>query len=74
MLEQLMRAAEHVSTMKAATVGAGGATVSILAAAIDPGQAEPWLRLATLFVGLLTGLGSGGLLFLKYYDRWHNKD
>ena len=34
---------------------------------------ELWLRIATLCVGLLTGLGSGGLVLLKYYDRWRGR-
>ena len=29
--------------------------------------------LTGLIVGLLTGLGSGGLVLLKYYDRWRGR-
>ena len=73
MLDTIFRAAEQVSTTKAAAAGGAGAGVSIAAAVIDPGAIELWLRIATLTIGLLTGLGSGGLVLLKYYDRWRGR-
>lgn len=55
----------HLSTAKAAAAGGTGGAVAIFAAMIDPGVAEMWLRIATLVVGLVTGLGSGALVYLK---------
>ena len=69
-LEGMHRAAEHVSTTKAATTGGVGGVVAVTAAVLEPSTVEYWMRMATLGVGLITGLGSGGLVFLKYYDRW----
>ncbi len=71
-LQALSHAADHVSTTKAAATGGIGSAIAI-AAATDPGMIEPWLRIATLGVGLLTGIGSGWLVALKYYDRWRGK-
>jgi hypothetical protein len=39
-------------------------------ARIDPSILAPWLQVATLSVGLVTGIGSFGLVFLKYVQRW----
>ena len=69
-LNALHRIADHVSTTKAAMTGGAGSVVSIAAATVDPGTVTPWLQVATLVVGLLTGFGSGGLVLLKYWDRY----
>jgi hypothetical protein len=69
-LDSARHAAEHISTTKAAMTGGGGAAVAVTAAVVEPSTVELWLRMATLGVGLLTGLGSGGLVLLKYWDRW----
>lgn len=73
LLEHFSRAADHVSTSKAATVGGAGSVVSIGAAAVDPSLINPWLQFVSLVVGLLVGLGSGGLVALKYWDRHKDK-
>lgn len=78
----IYRAVEHVSSGKAAAIGGAGSGVSIVSASLadpsvvawlDPSDLVPWLQVATLSVGLLTGLGSCGLVFLKYLQRWHAK-
>lgn len=40
---------------------------------IDPSNLVPWLQVATLSVGFITGLGSAGLVFLKYLQRWRGR-
>ena len=70
MFRLLHHASEQVSTMTAAYTGAAGSATAITAAVVDPSLVEPWLRIASLSVGLLTGLGAGGLVALKYWDRW----
>ena len=69
-LASLHQAAEQLSTTKTAAAGGTGGMLAIAAAVVDPGSVEMWLRIATLVAGLITALGSGGLVFLKYYDRW----
>jgi hypothetical protein len=79
----IYRAAEHVSSGKAAAIGGAGSGVSIVSATladpsmiawVDPSNLVPWLQVATLSVGLLTGLGSLGLVLLKYLQRWRAKE
>ncbi len=60
------RAVEHVSA--SATL----ADPSLLAW-VDPSALVPWLQVATLSVGFITGLGSAGLVFLKYLQRWRGR-
>jgi hypothetical protein len=76
------RAVEHVSAGKAAAIGGAGSGVSIMSATLadptviawlDPSDLVPWLQVATLSVGFVTGLGSFGLVFLKYLQRWRAK-
>jgi hypothetical protein len=73
-LDGLVRASDHVSTFKAASAGviSGGAAITI--AALDPSSMELWLRLVTLGLGLVTTVASGGLIALKYWDRWQGRD
>jgi hypothetical protein len=75
----IYRAAEHVSAGKAAAIGGAGSGVSLASATladptvlalVDPVILVPWLQVATLSVGLITGVGSAGLVFLKYVQRW----
>lgn len=73
MAHTALKAIEHVSTTKIAATGGAGSVVAIAAATIEPGMVEFWLRITTLGVGLLTGLGSGGLVLLRYLDRWKGK-
>ncbi len=66
-LSMLYREVEHVSVGKIAAAGGAGSGVSIVAAMlVDPSSLVPWLQLATLSVGLLTGLGSAGLVLMKW--------
>jgi hypothetical protein len=78
----IYRAVEHLSAGKAAAIGGAGSGVSIASATladpavlafVDPSNLVPWLQVATLSVGLVTGLGSAGLVFLKYVQRWREK-
>ena len=70
----IYRAVEHVSAGKAAAIGGAGSGVSIATATladrtvlawIDPSDLVPWLQVATLAVGFLTGLVSLVLVVLK---------
>jgi hypothetical protein len=78
----IYRAVEHVSAGKAAAIGGAGSGVSLASATladramlaiVDPSGLVPWLQVATLSIGLITGLGSAGLVFLKYLQRWREK-
>jgi hypothetical protein len=78
----IYRAVEQVSAGKAAAIGGAGSGVSFASATladpsvlafVDPASLVPWLQVATLSVGLVTGLGSAGLVFLKYLQRWRGK-
>jgi hypothetical protein len=78
----IYRAVEHVSAGKAAAIGGAGSGVSIASATladptmlawVDPATLVPWLQVATLSVGFITGLGSAGLVFLKYLQRWRGR-
>jgi hypothetical protein len=73
MAHAISRTVEQISTTKIAATGGSGATVAIVAAMVDTGQVEMWMRMATLSVGLLTGLGSGGLVLMRYIDRWRGR-
>lgn len=77
----IYRAADHVSAGKAAAIGGAGSGVSVASATladpamlafVDPTSLVPWLQVATLSVGLMTGLGSAGLVFLKYLQHWRD--
>lgn len=76
------RAVEHVSAGKAAAIGGAGSGISLASATladpgtlgiVDPAALVPWLQVATLSVGFITGLGSAGLVLLKYMQHWRNK-
>ena len=78
----IYRAAEHVSAGKAAAIGGAGSGVSIASATladpamlaiVDPSNLVPWLQVATLSIGLITGVGSAGLVLLKYLQHWREK-
>jgi hypothetical protein len=79
LLGSIYRAVDHLSAGKAAAIGGAGSGVSLASATIadpavlariDPSILVPWLQVATLTVGLVTGLGSFGLVFLKYVQHW----
>lgn len=82
LLGSIYRAVEHVSAGRAAAIGGAGSGVSLASATIaypavlariDPSILVPWLQVATLSVGLVTGIGSFGLVFLKYVQRWRER-
>lgn len=65
----LYRAVEDLSTVKVAAAGAGGAGVSLTAAAIDPSLVAGWMQVVTLAIGALTGLASFVLVALKLVQQ-----
>ena len=65
LLQTLGRSVEHMSSGQAVAAGAGGASLSLAAAMIDPSAISPWLHLLTLGIGSLTGLASLVLVALK---------
>lgn len=78
----IYRMVEHVSAGKAAAIGGAGSGVSIVSATladptviawVDPSNLVPWLQVATLSVGFISGLGSAGLVFLKYVQHWRER-
>jgi hypothetical protein len=69
MLREFYAAVEHMSSTKAAITGGAGATISLATAAVDPGAMAPWLHLATLSIGSMTGLASLVLVILKILQQ-----
>jgi hypothetical protein len=74
----MYRAVEHVSAGKAAAIGGAGSGVSIATATLadqtvlawlDPSDLVPWLQVATLAVGFLTGLVSLALVVMKLVQQ-----
>jgi len=59
------RFVDHMSPVQAAAVGGAGTGISLSAAIVDPSAVSPWLHLATLGIGSLTGLASFVLVALK---------
>jgi hypothetical protein len=74
MLGMIYREVEQISIGKIAAAGGAGSGVSIVAAMlVDPAALVPWLQVATLAVGLITGLGSAGLVLLKWLQLWRTR-
>ena len=69
MFSMVQRSVEHMSSSGAVAAGAGGASVSFVVAMIDPTAISPWLHLATLGIGSLTGLASLVLVALKIMQQ-----
>lgn len=66
----IYRGVEHLSTAKTTAAGGAGAGVSIAAALfIDPAVIVSWLQVASLGVGLVTGLASFVLVALKIVQQ-----
>lgn len=65
----IYRSVEHMSSGQAVAAGAGGASISFVAAMIDPSAVSPWLHLLTLGIGSLTGLASFVLVALKIVQQ-----
>ena len=71
MFGMIYREVEQISTGKIAAAGGAGSGVSIATVMlVDPAALVPWLQLATLAVGLITGLGSAGLVCVKWLQLW----
>lgn len=61
---------EKLSAGQAAAAGGIGSSISIATViSVDPLALAPWLRVATLTVGLLTGLVSLALVVLKLVQQ-----
>jgi hypothetical protein len=74
MFGMIYREVEQISIGKIAAAGGAGSGVSIVAAMlVDPVSLVPWLQVATLAVGLITGLGSAGLVLLKWLQLWRTR-
>jgi hypothetical protein len=66
----MYHAVEKLSAGQAAAAGGAGAGISIATAmSVDPAAWAPWLQVATLSVGLLTGLGSLVLVVMKLVQQ-----
>ncbi len=61
---------EKLSAGQAAAAGGAGAGISIATVvSVDPAAWTPWLQVATLSVGLLTGLVSLALVVMKLVQQ-----
>jgi hypothetical protein len=66
----LYHAVEKLSVAQAAAAGGAGAGISFATVwSIDPLAWVPWLQIATLCVGLITGLGSIALVAMKLVQQ-----
>jgi hypothetical protein len=66
----MYHAVEKLSVGQAAAAGGAGAGISIATVmSVDPAAWTPWLQVATLCVGLLTGLGSLVLVVMKLVQQ-----
>lgn len=62
----MYHAVEKLSAGQAAAAGGAGAGISIATVmSVDPVAWTPWLQVATLGVGLLTGIASLALVVMK---------
>lgn len=63
-------AVERLSAGRAAAAGSAGAGISIATVmSVEPAAWAPWLQVATLSVGLLTGLGPLALVAMKLVQQ-----
>lgn len=66
----MYHAVEKLSAGQAAVAGGAGAGISIATVlSVDPAAWTPWLQVATLTVGLATGLGSLALVVMKLVQQ-----
>jgi hypothetical protein len=66
----MYHAVEKLSIGQAAAAGGAGAGISIATVlSVDPAAWTPWLQVATLIVGLLSGIGSLALVAMKLVQQ-----
>jgi hypothetical protein len=66
----MYHAVEKLSAGQAAAAGSAGAGISIATVlSVDPVAWAPWLQVATLSVGLVTGLASLALVVMKLVQQ-----
>lgn len=66
----MYHAVEKLSAGQAAAAGSAGAGISIATVmSVDPAVWTPWLQVATLSVGLLTGVVSLALVVMKLVQQ-----
>lgn len=68
-MDKLYHAVEKLSVGQTAAAGSAGAGVSLAVASIEPGALVPWLQVASLAVGVLTGLASLALVLMKLVQQ-----
>ena len=69
-MTSLYHAVEKLTVGETAAAGGAGAGISLAtAASIEPGAWTPWLPVATLTVGLVTGLASLALVVMKLVQQ-----
>ncbi len=69
-LGTINRSVEQLTAMQAAAAGSIGSGLSIAAVmSVDPVAWAPWLQVATLTIGLLTGLASLALVAMKLVQQ-----
>jgi len=66
----MYHAVEKLSAGQAAAAGGAGAGISIATVmSVDPAAWTPWLQVATLSVGLVTGVGSLALVVMNLVQQ-----
>jgi hypothetical protein len=69
----IYRGVDHLSTAQTAAAGSAGASVTIATALfVDLATLATWLQIATLGLGLVTGLGSLALVLMKLVQQWRD--
>jgi hypothetical protein len=70
MFGAIYRGVDHLSATQTAAAGSAGASVTIATALlIDVAALASWLQIATLALGLVTGLGSLALVLMKLVQQ-----
>ncbi|HEX2448924.1 MAG TPA: hypothetical protein VHK26_12200 [Methyloceanibacter sp.] len=64
----IYHAVEKLSAGRAAAAGGAGISIATVMS-VDPAAWAPWLQVATLTVGLLTGVGSLMLVVMKLIQQ-----